>query len=122
MTHTCSFPLSHGRISLGDLVRGELFMTQEERRKMWASRLAEYRSSDQSVSQWCQQHGVKEQQMWYWLKKERGAKAPTEWLPVDLGEEVGSVTLRIAHVNIEVGRGFDQELLLSVIRALSALC
>ncbi|MDP3488335.1 MAG: transposase [Bacillota bacterium] len=97
-------------------------MPKEERRKIWASRVAEYRSSGQSVSQWCQKHGVKEQQMWYWLKKEREAATPTKWVPVELGAEIGSVTLRVAHVSIEVCRGFDQELLLSVIRALSALC
>lgn len=97
-------------------------MTKEELRKVWASRVTEYKSSDQSVSQWCQKHGVKEQQMWYWLKKERERATPTEWVPVALGEEVGSVTLRVAHVNIEVRRGFDQELLLSVIRVLGALC
>ncbi|MBS3938754.1 MAG: hypothetical protein KGZ50_09330 [Peptococcaceae bacterium] len=83
-------------------------MSQEERRKMWASRVAEYRSIDKSFIQWCQKHGVKEQQIWYWLKKERGAKAPTEWLPMDLGEEVGSVTLRIAHVNIEMPDRFTE--------------
>ncbi|MBT9136324.1 MAG: hypothetical protein DDT34_01398 [Firmicutes bacterium] len=38
-------------------------MPQEERRKMWASRVGESQYSDRSVSQWCQKRGVKEQQI-----------------------------------------------------------
>ena len=91
-------------------------------RQVWSDRIAEYRSSGQSVSQWCQAHGVKAHQMWYWLKKEREARIPTEWVPVELGGDDGSIVLRVAHVHIAVCRGFDQELLLSVIQALRPLC
>ncbi|MDN5348556.1 MAG: hypothetical protein PWP65_2121 [Clostridia bacterium] len=45
-------------------------MTKAELQKLWATRIAEYQASGQSVKEWCNSRkGISPRQLWYWLRK-----------------------------------------------------
>ena len=51
-------------------------MTKAELQELWASRIAEYKMSGQSVKEWCATHeGVSPRQLWYWLRKYKNQHA-----------------------------------------------
>ena len=98
-------------------------MTNEARaelRKAWEARVAEFRASGLSVPKWCEQHGLKPNQLRYWLKKfSREQERPqVQWLPLDLSEPA-AIAIRVEKAVIEVQPDFDPELLLRVVRTLS---
>lgn len=101
-------------------------MTKQERKKIWVSRIAEYRSSGQKVREWCKEHGVNPNQLWYWLRKENNhtsSEPKFSWLPVGLNgdDSQESLTVTVGQVLIDVKPGFDQKLLLDVVRTLTQL-
>lgn len=104
---------------------------QQERRFQWEKRIAAYKSSGQSVREWCAANGVDPNRLWYWLRRTRTEDAgtrSTRWLPVEVtgradeGGQAGGLLVRIGKVGIEVKQGFDPELLAAVVRALSGAC
>ena len=102
-------------------------MTKDEHeanQAAWAERVADFRASGVSVPQWCATQGLKIHQLRYWLKKlETPAPAQTaiRWLPVDFSDPEPALTVRIGPAAIELRNGFDPQLFITVIRALSAL-
>lgn len=104
-------------------------VTKDERqqeRQEWEVRVASYRSSGLSAAKWCATNGVKPHQLWYRLKQERatfsgGASAVT-WLRASVGGFDSGLCVRVGGAIIEVKPGFDPDLLLGVVRALSAAC
>lgn len=100
-------------------------MSKEELRRVWSERVAEFKASGLTGKEWCESRGLKQHQLWYWVKKESesGAEAQQQWVEVALGDatEPGLV-VKVGHVSIEVHRGFDPGLLLAVTRALAPLC
>jgi transposase-like protein len=106
-------------------------MTRAERRQQWDHFIAAYKSSGQSVREWCAANGVNANRLWYWLRRTRSEDAeakPTRWLPVEVtglsgeGRQAGGLLVRVGKAGIEVRRGFDPELLVAVVRALSEAC
>ncbi|OIQ58572.1 IS66 family insertion sequence element accessory protein TnpA [Neomoorella thermoacetica] len=108
-------------------------MTKAELQELWASRIAEYRDSGQSVKEWCATHeGVSPRQLWYWLRKYKNQNGvlsvqSTRWLPVEVSEQSSGVhgnplLIRIGQADIEVKPGFDPALLSQVVRVLVELC
>ncbi len=100
-------------------------MTKEERKNLWASRIAEFKTSNQSVRGWCIAHDVNPSQLWYWLKKEKqttSAETTLSWLPLDLSDEISQASLlvKVGQTAIEVKPGFDPKLLLDVVKVLTA--
>lgn len=104
---------------------------QQERRLQWEKRIADYKSSGQSVREWCSANGVKPNRLWYWLRRMRTEDAETKstrWLPVEVisqpgeGGQAGGLLIRVGKAGIEVRQGFDPELLVAVVRALSEAC
>lgn len=91
----------------------------------WQKRVAEFQASGLSGAKWCQANDYKEHQLWYWVRKFRQAgteKAePTQWLRVETKESAG-LQVRVGLAVVQVKNGFDPELLLEVVRTLSALC
>ncbi|MGI9862629.1 helix-turn-helix domain-containing protein [Moorella naiadis] len=54
-------------------------MTKAELQELWATRIAEYKMSGQSVREWCATHeGISPRQLWYWLQKYNPSSAPCE--------------------------------------------
>ncbi|OIQ09934.1 IS66 family insertion sequence element accessory protein TnpA [Neomoorella thermoacetica] len=107
-------------------------MTKAELQELWASRIAEYRDSGQSVKEWCATHeGVSPWQLWYWLRKYKNQNGvlsaqSTRWLPVEISEQTSNVSnsllVRIGPAIIEVSPSFDPVLLSQVVKVLVALC
>lgn len=107
-------------------------MTRAEQRKEWETRVAEYRSSGQSVKAWCSAHNVKPHQLGYWLKRHQVQDdspfiAATQWLPLEIREQAfrdkdSVLRVRVGEASIEVRPGFDPELLVEVVRILITRC
>ena len=107
-------------------------MTKAEQQKLWATRIAEYRDSGQSVKEWCATHeGISPRQLWYWLRKSKNQNGvlstqSTRWLPVEVSEPTSpeqdnSMLVSIGPAGIEVRPGFDPALLAQVVRVLTSL-
>lgn len=100
-------------------------MTKEERQDFWATKIAEFKESGQSVPVWCATQDVKPHQMWYWLKKEKQTSVENNtlsWLPLNLSDAgiQSSLLVRVGGVAVEVRPGFDPKLLLDVVKTLIA--
>jgi len=101
-------------------------MTKAERESLWATSIAEFRESGQSVPVWCTNNDVNPRQLYYWLRKEREADNETKysWLSVDLSDEVeqqARLAVKVGGVAIEIKPGFDPDLLVDVVKVLSAI-
>jgi len=103
---------------------------QQRVREDWEKRITQYKSSGQGVREWCAANGVKPERLWYWLRRAKAGRTEGEatmWPPVEMGsgcpgEQQASAGLlvRVGKAIIEVKRGFDPELLSTVVRVLSA--
>jgi len=99
-------------------------VTKSELRDLWASRVAEFKSSGKSVPVWCVANGVSIHQMRYWLRKEQtSASKAISWVPIDISNAglQGFLLVRVGQVAVEVKPGFDPKLLLDVLRTLAVL-
>jgi len=101
-------------------------MTKAEKEDLWATRIAEFRESEQSVPVWCTNNDVNPRQLYYWLRREREADNETKysWLSLDLSDEAEQQTglsVKVGRVAIEVKSGFDPDLLADVVKVLSAI-
>ena len=99
-------------------------MTKADLQNLWATRIAEFKASGQSVTAWCADNNIKPNQLWYWLRKEKQDHSETtiSWLPVDLSEAglQNSLLVRVGRVAVEVRPGFDPKLLVDVVNTLIA--
>ncbi len=97
-------------------------MTKVERQTFWATTIAEFKASGQSVLAWCADKNVKPHQLWYWLRKEKPASSENtlSWLPLNLSDAglQSSLIVRVGRVAVEVRQGFDPKLLLDVVKTL----
>ena len=94
-------------------------------RQEWEERLAAYHASGQSARAWCESNGVKLHQLRYRLERERTSGAGKPAVPVWLKAAVAVdsvLRVRIGNAVIEVGRGFDPDLLAAVARSLVGAC
>jgi hypothetical protein len=104
-------------------------LTQE-----WSSRIANFKSSGQTMSAWCAAHNLSIHQLKYWLKKMNipGRTKPsddsTQWLPVTLtgsakeADKSRSLVIRVGQASIEVSTNFNPNLLREIVRTLTASC
>ena len=109
---------------------------REKERQEWETRIAEFRASGQSVSEWCAAHGIRPGRLWYRLRQQRhqgkanaGSNAAPVWLEATVAGAAGSeeqdnkrLLIRIGEASVEVRAGFDPELLSAVVRVLLATC
>jgi len=108
-------------------------MTHTERRQQWKAGIEAYKASGLSAREFCRQHNITTRQLYYWLRKET-LKEQTgntvQWLPVSLSSKEDTslsdfltvLTVKVGPAVIEVREGFNEELLLQVVKVLSALC
>lgn len=107
-------------------------MTRIELRAMWRQRIEAFYESGMSVRAWCRAQGIKEHQARYWLRRFSPARQAAEetageWVSVSVWPDEPAleddlVVVRIGRASIEVRPGFDAELLVDVVKALSAAC
>ena len=100
-------------------------MKRKEKELYWTDQISEYRKSGESLVQWCEKKDIKIHTMKYWLRKQSPVskeKTETAWVSCVV-EEPGrdTITLKIKHVEIEVMSGFQDELLLKILRTLNQL-
>jgi transposase-like protein len=103
-------------------------VTNTDIRKEWEARVAKFKSSGQSTTEWCAAYNLKPHQLRYWLRKLKAEHTvkETQWLSVEVGELKASsnskaLPIRIGKATIEVSSGFDPALLSDVVRTLAAL-
>ena len=96
----------------------------KERQRVWSERVADFKASGLTGKEWCESRGLKQHQLWYWVKRESESEAQAQqWVEVELSDVAHpGLVIKVAHVSIEVHRGFDPSLLLAVTRALGPLC
>jgi hypothetical protein len=104
-------------------------MTHLDNKRMWQSRVADFKASNQSVAAWCAAHDVKTHQLRYWIRKFNTSDNETQttsvqWISVEMGERHTSghpntLPIRIGQATIEVRPGFDPTLLAEVVRTLA---
>lgn len=101
-------------------------MKRKEKELYWTGKISEYRESGETLVQWCERKDIKIHTMKYWLRKQSHVSKKsqeTAWVSC-LVEEPSSettLTLKIKNVEIEVMSGFQDELLLKVLRTLNQL-
>lgn len=108
--------------------------TKEQRRTEWYARIENYRTSNLSMTAWCEAHHVTKEQLKYWLRKfkdnhsEAGGDLSPHWVPLKVSDPIQSTTaesslvVRIGTVQIEILPGFDPQLLREVVQALELTC
>lgn len=105
-------------------------MTKDENRKLWESRVTEFKASDQTAAAWCRAQDLKVHQLRYWVRKfeseSESAKQNMQWLSVEIGELEAdnpqeALPVRVGKATIEVRPGFDPKLLSDVVKSLSIL-
>ena len=95
----------------------------------WAAKIAERRSSGQSVKSWCKENGVCEQTYYKWQRKLFAmAKAQQETQFAEItpissmcNEARGAVTVRIGSIAVEIQSGADLATVETVLRIMK-LC
>lgn len=100
-------------------------MKRKEKELYWTDQINDYRESGETLVQWCEKKDIKIHTMKYWLRKQSPVSKKsqeTAWVSC-LVEEPSSdtITLKIKNVEIEVMSGFQDELLLKVLRTLNQL-
>jgi len=101
-------------------------LKRKEKAQVWLEKINEYRESGKSLVQWCTDTGVAIHNMNYWLRKQapitKVADKETSWVSCIVeGPESDAITLKMKNVEIEVTSGFQEELLLQIIRTLDRL-
>ena len=107
-------------------------ISKAELRKQWEERVAEYRSSGLSVTEWCKERDLKPHQLRVWLRKFKPAEnavglVPSKWMALEIGspgshDSANCLLVKVGHAVIEVRSGFNPSLLSEVVRSLSAVC
>lgn len=98
-------------------------MTKTEKGVEWKARLEAWKARGLSVAEWCREEGIKDHQMYYWIRKfEEDTKSTpdVQWLavdiqhkPIDLGDE--SIFIHVGQLSIEVRPGTNMTLLSDVV-------
>ena len=106
--------------------QGEQKMNADQRVEVWTQRIADCRSSEKSVRDWCEENGISKKTYYYWkrriFKKEQEQETP-EFAELHSFRTASSVaaSLEISGVNVQVYAGADEPTLSALFRALS-LC
>ena len=103
-------------------------MVTQDKRQLWEERVKAYLASGQTQKAWCLEQGLPVHQLQYWLKRFKAERVLVSsgsgrWVSLPDSIRTGSgVSLRFGDVVLEVERGFDQDVLVDVIRSLMSLC
>ena len=108
-------------------------MTKENLRSEWAAKIEAFKASGQTQIAFCKEHDLNLKQMGYRLRKYRNGVQPvvdkkvSSWFTVEVKDssekmQSNSLNVRIGQAIIEVEPGFNQNLLIDVVKALRELC
>lgn len=97
-----------------------------EKSKVWEERIADFLSSELTQKAWCEEKGIPNHQLAYWLRKYRtkNMEPPIgRWVSLPTSEVACSgVSLKLGEIVLEIEPGFDEQTFASVLRALMAVC
>jgi len=96
--------------------------SSEQRHATWRRLLAEQQASGESITGWCDQHGISLASFYYWRKRVTNDAAPAapQWLALPATATHDPLLLHVSRVTIEVARGFDAQLLHEVLAVLES--
>lgn len=99
---------------------------QIELKEIWRQRITAFDASGESKKKWCENNGLKDYQLRYWIKKlksEEESKSPSnQWISIEMNEQnsVSSdeLKVKIGEITLEVRAGFNPTLLSDVVKVL----
>lgn len=100
-------------------------------REEWEKIIEEFSKSGKSQAQWCRDNNLTFKVFNYWYRKLKGSSKtaskksenPINWMPVKLETPPSSkLNIKIGKAVIEIDNGYDENLLLSVIKTLGTIC
>ena len=109
-------------------------MKKVELEKVWKLRVADFRSSNQSLTAWCKTNNLKPNSFRYWLDKDNAkgtvpkAIVKTQWLRVKIDSDSSensiqdSLIVKVGSATIEVKEGFNKKLFKDIIEVLIISC
>ncbi|NLB32146.1 MAG: hypothetical protein GX818_00040 [Tissierellia bacterium] len=107
-------------------------MTKDERRSIWGEKINNYRNSNMTAIDWCNENNVSIHSLKSWITKFNKEQNPheskeTEWLAVELPKPnnispTSSIIIKIGSCSIEIARDFDKTVLADVVQVLTSLC
>ncbi len=106
-------------------------MINNNLRSLWEQRFAEYKSSGKTITAWCKEQSVRDNQFYYWRKRLRMDQVeknqPVKWLSLELdnGKQANlapdSIAVHVGQVTVEIKKGFDQHLFREIIQILQTI-
>ena len=101
-------------------------MANQEKQRLWEERIEAFLASGQSQRAWCQEQGLRANQLGYWLRKYRARMSQPSgkrWVSMESGFHSHSgVSLRIGNIVLDVEPGFNQQVLVDVLHSLMNVC
>ena len=87
----------------------------------WLNLVKEYKTSNQTMKQFCLKHNVKVYQLQYWLKKYkmRTIDKSTQFIKIDTDKQVdypNPIKLNYGKLSIELSDNFNEETLLKLLK------
>jgi len=105
-----------------------VFVARETKQELWKDRIRAFQSSGLTRRAWCQEHGIPEHQLHYWLNRFKTLDTIAEptsnrWVGLDKAslDDTG-VMIQVGELALAVKRGFDHQVLVDVLRALLTVC
>jgi hypothetical protein len=101
---------------------------RKELQETWRRRIADYRDSGLSASEWCEKSGVPISSLKYWItriNKIDSVSNPGDvgWSEVVISEtDRAGIVIRIGRFCIEVQDGFDVKMLADVLKVTGSIC
>jgi len=103
-------------------------MVNNDLRGLWEQRLAEHETSGKSITAWCKEHLIRENQFYYWRKKlsknQVGDNRPIKWLSLEAEQaklSPGPIAVHVGQVTVEIKQGFDPQLLRQIVKVLQTV-
>ncbi|MHB9036685.1 MAG: IS66 family insertion sequence element accessory protein TnpA [Armatimonadota bacterium] len=93
--------------------------------KEWEGHIEEYRASGLSTRKWCEENGISQHKLRYWLERSREWREEINWSRVEIcdSESCGDgISVRVGAARIEVRVGFNHDLLCEVLHVVMSAC
>lgn len=105
-------------------------MSRSDLRNEWEQRIANFTSSGQSASKWCEANEISIHQFWYWKKRLKTTQNTfsdsSKWLAFEMDDSIENskpkLVVKIGQASLEIEHGFDPKLLADVVRTLQSIC
>jgi len=101
-------------------------MAKQEKQRLWEERIEAFLASGQSQRAWCQEQGLRANQLGYWLRKYKARmsqSAGKRWISMESESHSHSgVSLRIGNIVLDIEPGFSRQVLVDVLHSLMNVC